>query len=376
MISPFHGGSHQSWAEGLQRYSRHRIEMAALPARFWKWRMHGGAVRLARQFLEREKKPDLLLATDMLDLTTFLALTRAKTASIPAALYMHENQLTYPIRNGSGAGPIPGAAEQRDLHYGFINYASMLVAERVAFNSRFHLESLLEALPGFLRSFPEDREISSLDALRPKCCVLPVGVDLDELQRRRPTGATVRRRPLILWNQRWEYDKNPGEFCSVLLEAAKEGVEFDVAFCGQAFQERPCEFRSAIEQLGSRVIHQGYLPREEYLSLLWRSDITISTADHEFFGISVMEAILCETFPILPRRLSYPELIPDTFHEKCLYESRAGLMRRLLWAVDKRQDAAETASELARTLAGFDWKDVAGRYDAWLEDLYEAVLST
>ncbi|MFO8112479.1 MAG: DUF3524 domain-containing protein, partial [Desulfosalsimonadaceae bacterium] len=44
---------------------------------------------------------------------------------MPAAIYMHENQLAYPIRPG----------ETRDLHYGFINYVSMLCADQVLFNS-------------------------------------------------------------------------------------------------------------------------------------------------------------------------------------------------------------------------------------------------
>ena len=58
--------------------------------------MHGGAVTLARMFMESELQPDLILTTDMLDLTIFLSLTRSRTANIPTAIYFHENQLSYP----------------------------------------------------------------------------------------------------------------------------------------------------------------------------------------------------------------------------------------------------------------------------------------
>ena len=59
--------------------------------------MHGGAVTLARKFNNMKWGPDLILATDMLDLTTFLSLTREKSHNIPTAIYF--------MRTNS---PIPG----------------------------------------------------------------------------------------------------------------------------------------------------------------------------------------------------------------------------------------------------------------------------
>lgn len=99
LLSPYHGGSHRAWAEGYQAFSSHQVTLQILPAHFWKWRMHGGAVTLGRRWLEsaNEPTPDLIIATDLLDLSIFLALTRHKTAEVPVALYMHENQLTYPL---------------------------------------------------------------------------------------------------------------------------------------------------------------------------------------------------------------------------------------------------------------------------------------
>ena len=97
LVEPFFTGSHQLWAEGYQEASKHELRILSLPGRHWKWRMYAGAVELAKQFLALQNyTPDLILATDMLNLTTFLALTRSKTASIPTAIYFHENQITYP----------------------------------------------------------------------------------------------------------------------------------------------------------------------------------------------------------------------------------------------------------------------------------------
>ena len=124
ILEPYFTGSHATWAIGYAANSQHRVTLLTLPGRFWKWRMHGGAVTLARQFLAKETTPDLILATDMLDLTTFLALTRARTSQIPTALYFHENQLSYPWSPSDR-----DLRQGRDLHYGFINYASALAAK-------------------------------------------------------------------------------------------------------------------------------------------------------------------------------------------------------------------------------------------------------
>ncbi len=134
LVEPYYTGSHAVWAEGYAQYSQHHIDILSLPGRFWKWRMHGGAVTLAQKFLASDLNHDFILATDMLDLTTFLALTRTKTAHVPTAIYFHENQLTYPWSPDDR-----DVAQKRDKHYGFINYTSALAADAVFFNSPLSL---------------------------------------------------------------------------------------------------------------------------------------------------------------------------------------------------------------------------------------------
>jgi len=94
LVEPYYTGSHKSWAQGYQSFSNHNVQIISLPGQFWKWRMHGGAITLAKQFMDMDFSPDLILAMDMLDLTTFLSLTKSRTAQVPNALYFHENQLS------------------------------------------------------------------------------------------------------------------------------------------------------------------------------------------------------------------------------------------------------------------------------------------
>ncbi len=345
--------------------SRHDVTLFSLPARYWKWRMHGGAVTLAGQFRQSAVKPELVVATDMLDVTTFLALTRPFTAYTPVGLYMHENQLTYPLPQDGRTGPMRRQHGERDLHYVFINFASMLAADFVMFNSQYHLESWFAALPGFLKHFPEYQELPTIAALRAKSQVLPVGIDLEDLQRPSTPffAAANEKRPLILWNQRWEYDKNPEDFFQALITLADEGFPFSVALCGEQFGRRPSVFQTAIAYLGDRVIHVGHAPRETYRALLWAADLTISTAYHEFLGISILEAIACHTFPLLPNRLSYPELLPEPFHSHCLYENQANLVERLRHALSDLPQIHQWAAELATAVTPYDWRQLAPRYD-------------
>lgn len=368
LISPYHTGSHQAWAEGYQKYSQHDVALLTLPGRFWKWRMHGAAITLARLYRDTYTavSPDIILATDMLDLSTFLALTRDLTHDIPAGLYLHENQLTYPLPADPRKGPMRRQKGARDYHYVFINYASMVTADFICFNSHFHQQELLAALPNFLKHFPDFNEFDSLDEIAAKSSVLPVGIDMARLER--PSTLTVdpSAPPLITWNQRWEYDKNPKAFFRALYQMEAEGLPFRLALCGERFSRQPDYFDEALERLAKQIIHVGFADDTRYRELLWQTAVTISTAHHEFFGISILEAVYCHAFPILPNRLSYPELIPTRFHANCLYERRKGLERHLRQALTFPQKARDIASELATHVAQFDWRQVAAQYDSHL----------
>ena len=367
LVSPFHGGSHRAWAEGLQKHSRAEIRILSLPARFWKWRMHGGSVSLALEFLDDPWQPDLIMATDMLDLSTFLALTRKKSYTVPGILYCHENQLTYPMPENARGNRKPELVQETDRHYPFINLTSMLAADRVIFNSIYHEKEFLAALPGYLRRFPETRLPGAARAIRGKSAVAYPGIEI-------PSGTPAPddsrdEAPLIIWNQRWEYDKNPGEFFGALVKLKQHGLNFRLAVCGEQFSEKPAEITRALETLSSELVHCGYADQETYLRLLADSDIVFSTAIHEFFGISILEAVANRAFPILPARLSYPELIPEAFHRDCLYRTPSEMMSRLEKAIVEREWSSSVAGSLGEIMREkFSWPRLAGCYDQLFEE--------
>jgi glycosyltransferase involved in cell wall biosynthesis len=375
LIEPYYTGSHRAWADGYQAHSRHAVRLLTLPGRFWKWRMQGGAVTLARKAQAVDERPDAILASDMLNLPAFLTLSGGGLADVPVALYFHENQLTYPLQPG----------EKRDLHYGFINVVSALRAEALFFNSAYHLEAFFDELPRLLKHFPDYNELWTVDALRARAQVLPLGMDLARFDAHRGEAPDADR-PLILWNHRWEYDKDPETFFRVVYALADEvpedgapkagapqerapqegGADFGLVLLGESFRNQPEEFLEVRQRLPDRIFHFGYAEdAETYSRLLWQADIVVSTAQHEFFGAAIVEACYCDCFPVLPRRLSYPELIPATHHRACLYEDFNGLLARLRHAL--RHVAEVREFSLQQHMAQFDWGQMAPRYDRLLE---------
>jgi glycosyltransferase involved in cell wall biosynthesis len=355
LLAPYCGGSHRAWAEGYVAHSRHDVTLLGLAARFWKWRMQGGAVTLAERARALDRRPDLILASDMVNLPVFLALTRDFLAGVPTALYCHENQLTYPLPPG----------EKRDLTYGMINWLSMLAADRVFFNSRFHLEDWFAALPNMLKHFPDYPHLHRLAEVREKATILPVGIDLRRLDVV-PALERSDKAPVILWNQRWEYDKAPETFFEALYALAEDGTGFRVVISGRNHRPAAPEFEATREHFGGRVVHFGYAADDAYPVLLQRSDVVVSTAIHEFFGVAVVEAIYGGCFPVLPDRLSYPELIPEAHHDICLYPDFDGLLARLRWALANPDAARAVALELRSAIVDFDWARVALVYDRLL----------
>jgi len=67
-------------------------------------------------------------------------------------------------------------------------------------------------------------------------------------------------RPLrILWNHRWEFDKNPDLFFETLLRMKEKKLKFELSVLGEHYIEKPDIFQKAQEQLREHIVHWGYL---------------------------------------------------------------------------------------------------------------------
>lgn len=354
LLEPYFSGSHRTWAEGLQYYSTHDIEIISLKGQFWKWRMHGGAVSLANEINNSTRTPDLILATSMLDLTTLLSLTRQRTQGVPTAIYFHENQLSYPWPPNDR-----DLINKRNVHYGFINYVSALTADHVIFNSKYHLNSFLKEAENMLKHFPDYNELNSISKIKKKSDVLHLGIDLSRFDKYK---TTYNGPPLILWNHRWEYDKNPEEFFNILFQIKEDDIDFRLVVLGENFNTKPSIFDKAKEQLKKEILHFGFIQSlDEYAKWLWYSDILPVTNNQDFFGASIIEAIYCNTFPLLPKRLTYPELLPKSFQKDHLYKDENDLIKKIKLSMSNISKTRQ--SEFSSIAKPFDWLNIIPLYD-------------
>ncbi|MCF7949631.1 MAG: DUF3524 domain-containing protein [Spirochaetia bacterium] len=360
-IEPFYGGSHKAFADGLAYYSQHNFTLFSLPARYWKWRMRGAALEVTRA-IPKPQKFDLVCAASMLSLADLKALWGA--ACPPLIAYYHENQLNYPL----------SAGETRDFHYGFTDITTGLAADSLIFNSHYHRNTFFDELPGFLRHMPDTKPLWVVDALLPKSTVLYPGIEAppapetaDSAKADSRAGSQSSQGPLILWNHRWEHDKNPESFFNVLFSLSERGFRFRVALAGEQFKRYPAVFDQAKQRLADKIEHFGYLKsRTEYIHLLQRADIVVSTAYQENFGLSIAEAAAAGCSPLLPKRLAYPEIIPQEYHPFCLYNNDTELEKRLGELLSGR---CSPPAGLPEAMQKYSWQTLIGRYDVLFSEL-------
>eukprot|EP00042_Codosiga_hollandica_P031345 m.189810 g.189810 ORF g.189810 m.189810 type:complete len:245 (-) comp53616_c0_seq14:16-750(-) len=157
---------------------------------------------------------------------------------------------------------------------------------------------------------------------------------------------------------RWEHDKNPEEFFAALFQLQELGLSFHVSVVGQTFSEIPPIFEEARIKLQAHVKHWGYQSRENYLLALEEADVIVSTAQHEFFGVSMMEGVAASCFPLCPGRLVYPELFP----KDCLYNTLPQLVKRLRTFCERPALARRRPNPPAPNPNAYSWPALRSAY--------------
>lgn len=355
-LEAYYGGSHKAFLDGWRAYSEHEFTLLTLPPNKWKWRMRHGAITFAKQVNERVAAGetwDALFCSDMLNLAEFLGLTDASVRQLPKVVYFHENQLTYPVQVES----------ERDYQYCMTNLTTALAADAVWFNSAFHRDEFLGAGERFLRRMPDYQPLEAIASIRGKSAVYRPGIVPIQEQHHAASG------PLrICWAARWEHDKNPEDFFAAVKILKDKGLAFRLNVIGEQFRDQPAVFNWAKDYFSGQIDRWGYQSsREAYEQALTESDIVVSTANHEFFGIGMLEAITAGCYPVLPNRLSYPQIIGDLAdgplqQAAYLYDGTVkGLAEKLQELLGR--DFDWDRSTLQKRMEPFLWPHRAGQMD-------------
>ncbi|VDI71013.1 Hypothetical predicted protein [Mytilus galloprovincialis] len=369
IVEPFYGGSHKQMVD-LLKSKISDCDVMTMPAKKWHWRARTSALYLSQQ-ISYSHKYRTLFASSVLNLAELIAL-RPDLQRLTKILYFHENQLVYPIKK----------QQDRDFQYGYNQIISCMVADTVVFNSKYNMESFLSSIKSFLNLIPDHRPKTLEDVIRPKCQVLYFPLDLpvrngnQSIEGLKPEPSTYMNnsdnilsdsqcqigdrliksqdsdtkdkegnlicagdsgspiakqsspvKPLhIVWAHRWEHDKDPDTFFEVVTSLSESGSEFDLSVLGERFTDIPEVFDSVKEKLQRHIVNLGYQEsRKDYLDILKSADVVVSTALHEFFGVSMLEAVYYGCYPMCPNRLVYPEIFPDLY----LYNTSKQLIKSL-----------------------------------------------
>lgn len=344
-LHPYHGGSHRDFLVGWSSRSQHEFTIETLPPRHFKWRIRQASIGLAQKaqrLAALGRKFDAIFTTSILDAAELRGLLAPAFRGLPLIVYFHENQLVYPSRK----------VDARDAHFSLINWASALAADAAWFNSDFNRNSLLSGLEHLLKKMPDENSLDTLDQIRARSKVEPLGLVAG-------TPQFSEGGPLhVAWVGRWEHDKRPELFFQALRRLKNAGIDFRLTCLGQSFRSIPAAFLQAEQEFSEQIVHFGFVEdRSIYEQLLEPIDVVVSTADHEFFGLALLEAVGRGAIPLVPDRLVYPEIYP----QGCLYDgSEDALVTQLTTLEQERSKLGSLRGryeslKLDSLVAQYDW---------------------
>ncbi|MFW5994847.1 MAG: tRNA-queuosine alpha-mannosyltransferase domain-containing protein [Spirochaetia bacterium] len=363
-LEPYYGGSHRAIADAFIDHTGFEVDRLTMPARHWKWRLRGAAYHFVPKIEKLERAGnggwDVVVCSSLLDVSLLRGMW-ASAPGTPIVQYVHEHQFSYPGR--SGLAP--------DANYPLTDLSSALASDAVFFNSEYCRSSFLEGAATLLSRMPDYRCSHMVQRVADKSAVLYPGAAHDTPHMEHGTLPRSSR-PCILWNHRWEHDKNPESFFEALKILDLDGLDFSLVVTGGRYRGSPEQlFEDARMRFADRIVHWGFVrEREEYSRIVSACDIVVSTARQENFGLSVLEAVRCGLLPVLPGRLSYPELYGQG--DAVLFDpgdnepvSLAESLRRVL--ADGPALSQERRSRRMQWAERFDWSRRIADWDTALQ---------
>ncbi|MCW8935401.1 MAG: DUF3524 domain-containing protein [Gammaproteobacteria bacterium] len=297
LLSAYRSSSHAAWADWLvNTFNEFEWLKLELPGRHFRWRIRGNPLSWLHKI--PAKKPDLILATSMVDLATLKGL-HSHLSNIPCIYYFHENQFAYPTSK----------QQHNSIDPQMVQLYGALAADKLLFNSIYNQQSFFNGVNRLLNLLPDETPENISVLLKNKSDILPVAIT--------PIDKSATKIPqLILWNHRWEYDKAPQVFADALEKLNKMDIDFQLALLGDRPAKKPVSLLQIEKQFSDKIIINNKASKEDYLKYLSLSSVVVSTAIHEFQGLSMLEAVSAGAIPVVPDDLCYKEQYASHFRYK------------------------------------------------------------
>lgn len=363
LLSAYDAASHQRWRQGLvAQFPDHDWQVLVLPARHFSWRIRGNSLSWAfgeRAMLERPY--DLILATSMVDLATLRGLVPS-LAIAPAIVYFHENQFAYPAND----------QQHRSLEPAMVNLYSALSADRLVFNSEYNRSSFLHGVDRLLKKLPDFVPVGIVEKLYACSEILPVPIEAEWFQLNQAQASE----PLhIVWNHRWEYDKGPDRLLGLVRLLLERQCVFSLSVLGEQFRQHPPAFELIKQAFaGQSVATLKHCAYEQdvysYRKILAAADVVLSTALHDFQGLSVLEAVAAGCIPLLPDRLCYGEWFATQYRYRSFVDDAEREAQELAARVGTLVEAKKTGNlPLIPALDGLAWQALKPAYHRLLSEV-------
>ncbi len=359
LLSAYDAESHRLWRHNLQSmFPLIQWQELILPARYFAWRVRGNSLSWA--FNHRATLTDnydFLLTTSMTDLSALRGFVPA-LARLPTAVYCHENQFAYPVN------PDPRAPRPNPVEPQMLSLYTALCADQLIFNSAYNRDTFMQGVSELLGKLPDHVPAGLVQRLQ-HARVIPVPLSEDVFVPTAPADKASEPDVLnIVWNHRWEYDKGPDLLLAIVEQLIACKVRFRMHLLGQRFRQAPPSLQrlqALLERhcaaLGIAPGHSGYIAdRQAYCALLASADVVLSTALHDFQGLSLLEATALGCTPLAPQRLVYPEYLSPEFlyaatateDEQPAAEALAAVQRLQDWARRKAMGKALPKAAVTR----------------------------
>lgn len=335
LLESYYGGSHKTFIDQLSDWIIDwgwEVKTFTLQPKHWRTRLQLSHLEIAEKlnhYLEEEnpnKDELVIIGNSLMDSAALKSLLLPEFRKVPFWVYFHENQMTYPIDKRSPVKDRDIVLQEHVLPAFHLN--QVITADQLIFNSQFTLKDTFQKLEQFLFTRQVKLDLKILNEARKKTAVIPVGINPCPPDCKLPW---TKRTPRILWNHRWEYDKGPREFFSVVEEVFKTDSKINLSLLGENNRDKEGIFEEFRKKHSGRIYQFGFLERKDaYWKELGSCRILPVTSIHDFLGLSVLEGISAGVIPLLPNRLVYPELLPMALHEKLLYEGSPDAQIKLL----------------------------------------------
>ena len=328
-LEPFYGGIRRHMLETVIRCSRHRWTLLKLPPRRIERRLSVAASWFAEQLSRHwSGRVDILFTSEAMNLASLYRLVPA-VAAPPSVVYFHDNQLLAPkvvrpkvtqrnadelpeqIPGRGGATnalvtpPLPLAAREVDL--ALVNLNTATAATEIWFNSTFHMRSFLAGAAKLIERHPELSSHSPLAQVTAKAHVMPPPLDLNLIPHVKLAADTPARDPRTIFID--TRDAQVRILNAALGELASRGERFRLITVGPVEDLSDTWPRRTISETDDYAHVQG----------LWEAGVVLSVRPGAPCDLQVIRGMQAGCRPVLPDRGIYPELIPASLRDECLY---------------------------------------------------------